>query len=452
LENLDVLKEEFGNVRAALDETLRHDYGPARRSRDYFEECLHRLDFIGAEMEETSPDDGATIASLLDSLSALGSRICLIERSRLGEFSWPFAAAIEEIAGKIFVRKHMNRPKSPIVHVIAEGMQYQIVNDKPASLGQRRRIMIVAFPRQLKHHVLLHALFGHELAHTAAITPKTVSEVDPAKTMKAAIDLFEEGPLHDGAKATEWFRRADAPDQVKSITARNGSFRFRSKSLISWRREIVCDLFGLLLFGPPFAAAHRMILEPVSANPERPISDESTHPPFVVRRRAVTQAMKILGWNDPVCGADKPLMRQAESEFLRYAGEDSVSAWPDVLSPSRLKESLEILQAIFAPHANVAYAKPDHVQLSELVDRLTLCRPPIVQRIDAAGNATTDDVKTYHCLYAGWTFWFGRAKLREARLAEYPRLLELDFLKTNKLCDHALLQQRAIAHSKGLPL
>ncbi|MGY3388741.1 hypothetical protein ACVWW6_001332 [Bradyrhizobium sp. USDA 3311] len=451
MENLDFLREEFLSVKAALDETLRHDYGSARRSKDYFEECMHRLDFIGDKIAETAPEDAADVADLMESLSALGSRICLIERSRLGEFSWPFAAAIEEIAGKIFVRKHMSEPKPPIVHVIAEGMYYQIVNDKRASYG-RRRIMIVAFPRQLKHHVLLHSLFGHELAHTAAMTPETTSDVDPAVIVRDAMALFEDGPLRDETTATEWFKRPDAPDQVKRVLSNDPNFRFRGKSLRSWRREIVCDLFGLLLFGPSFAAAHRMILEPVSGNPERLISDESTHPPFMVRRRAITQAVKSLGWNEPVCGIDVPLVREAEAEFLAYTSGDSATTWPDVLSPDQLKKVLDLLKEIFAPHAGVAYSKPNPSQLNELVDRLALCRPPIIQRIDAAGNLSTEEVTTHHCLYAGWTFWFGRAKLREARLSEYPRLPELDFLKTNKLCDHALLQQRAIAHSKGMPL
>ena len=32
------------------------------------------------------------------------------------------------------------------------------------------RFAIVAFPRPLKHHVLLHTIFGHEIGHTAQHT------------------------------------------------------------------------------------------------------------------------------------------------------------------------------------------------------------------------------------------------------------------------------------------
>jgi hypothetical protein len=262
---------------------------------------------------------------------------------------------------------------------------------------------------------------------------------------------FEKGPLHDEVQATDWFKREEAPEQVKAVITDDPSFSFRKESLSSWRTEIVCDLFGLLLFGPSFAAAHRMILEPVSADPKRLVSDKSTHPPFVVRRRAVTQAMKP-GWDKPVCGPDKGAVHDAECEFLAYATDDSASNWPNVLSQDQLQRSLDILRRIFEPHPGVAFCRPDAAQLAELVDRLTLCRPPIMQRIDGNGVPTVGDVKTFHCLYAGWSFWFGREKLRNGRLAEYPRLRELDFLRVNKLCDQALLQQRAIAHSKGLPL
>ena len=49
---------------------------------------------------------------------------------------------------------------------------YRIVNESqvPGASG-KRRFVVVAFPRPLKHHVLLHSLFGHELGHTALYTP-----------------------------------------------------------------------------------------------------------------------------------------------------------------------------------------------------------------------------------------------------------------------------------------
>ena len=160
------LSEECRSVRAALNETLRHDYGPTR-SQDYFVECKKRLDEIQQAIDEDPGMDSATIANRMRSLGALGSRISLIERSHLGEFSWPFSEGIRQIAEGLFLEEQLDGNRfPPIVHVIAEGMDYQIVDDVLPSIGNRR-IVIVAFPRQLKHHVLLHSIFGHELGHTA---------------------------------------------------------------------------------------------------------------------------------------------------------------------------------------------------------------------------------------------------------------------------------------------
>lgn len=150
------LQEECESVRAALRETLRHDYGP-ERSREYFEECEARLAFIQEAIDQDSEMDAAKIADNMRALSRIAVRIALIERSHLGEFSWPFTDVIRDFAAQLFTEEELF-DEGPIVHVIAEGTGYQVVDD-PASRTGTRRILIVAFPRQLKHHVLIHAIF-----------------------------------------------------------------------------------------------------------------------------------------------------------------------------------------------------------------------------------------------------------------------------------------------------
>jgi hypothetical protein len=445
LDHLDFLREEFQSVEEALKETLRHDYGPSRGS-EYFAECETRLQDIKDVMDDPEALDGPAVAAQLRSLSALGSRICLIERSRLGEFSWPFAEAIRRISEKLFVRKHLDgKDYLPIVHVIAEGMHYQIVNDVQPPVGNHR-MMIVAFPRQLKHHVLLHALFGHELGHTAATTPRNRVGNDPGKIISTRVlpAITSQGPLRDGTQATAWFHRPDAPVSITSQIKQAPGFEFREAWLKNWRTEIVCDLFGLLLFGPSFAAAHRMILEPLSADPASFDLDKSTHPPFVVRRRVIVRALELLEWDKGVCGGSQGLVGEAERKFLNYVTEDSEATWPDVLTDEQLVQTLAALREIFSPYPEVVYASPDAGQIEALVDRLTLCRPPIVQTITEKGYTRTDDVKTVHCLYAGWTCWFGLDALHDAKRKTVDRLLKPTFLQINKLCDQALLQQCAI--------
>jgi len=77
------------------------------------------------------------------------------------------------------------------------------------------------------------------------------------------------------------------------------------------------------------------------------------------------------------------------------------------------------------------------------MDRLTLCRPPILQHFENH-KPVIYRVPTCHCLYTGWSFWFGRETLHASKLARYPQLRKLSFLEINQLCDFALLQQYAI--------
>jgi hypothetical protein len=87
---LEFLHEEFENVKRALKETLRHDYVP-ERSKAYYDECVARLAEISKSISGVSPTDDVRIAGHVNELSLLAHWISFIERSHLGEFSWPFA-------------------------------------------------------------------------------------------------------------------------------------------------------------------------------------------------------------------------------------------------------------------------------------------------------------------------------------------------------------------------
>ena len=255
----------------ALREALRHDYGP-ERSKDFYSECETRLATIGDAID-TDPDMSPTqVADLLKALASVGSRVALLERSHLGEFSWPFAYSIREIAEKLFKEEEASGPSTPIVHVVAEGIGYHIWDDDLDNMF-RHRIMIVAFPRHLRHHVLLHSIFGHELCHPALKSGQAMETL-----FDDVIPAMRRGPLQDRVRLSAWLDHADAPERVgRSVRA---GLAITDEQLRDWRFELLCDLFGLVLFGPAFAAAHRMILEPLhphrrtmrsAARPTRPI-------------------------------------------------------------------------------------------------------------------------------------------------------------------------------------
>src|SRR6266542_701181 len=84
----EFLEQQARNVEQALTETLRYDYGP-KPTWDYYQECQERLVRIKLAIKNTNQTDLVGIKARLDELSYLSVWISLIERSRLGEFSWP---------------------------------------------------------------------------------------------------------------------------------------------------------------------------------------------------------------------------------------------------------------------------------------------------------------------------------------------------------------------------
>lgn len=429
------LQEECESVRSALKETLRHDYGP-KRSLDYYRECEDRLAFI-QEAIDREPGMGAEkIADNMRDLARIGIRVALIERSHLGEFSWPFTDIIREFAEKLFLEEELYGG-GPIVHVVSEGTGYQVVDD-PASRPGTRRILIVAFPRQLKHHVLIHAIFGHELGHPAARTD------DSGRIAQTVLEACEVGALQSAKTARDWLTRNDAPAVVKAEQRRQGEYTPSNEELKDWRTEIFCDLFGLHLFGPAFAVAHRAALEPASGWPSKIDLGSATHPPYAVRRRVIAAAMRLKRWHIPCTSEADGAVYIAENAMLSYAAEDGGDPWLTVLADGDLDKILLEIDKVFLPHAEIAYSPPDRLLTTQLIDRLILGRPPIADHLEESGKTTYEPVPIQHCLYAGWTAWFGREKLRLTKLTKHPRLKVLTFLEINRLCEQALLQQRAI--------
>lgn len=434
---LEFLKEEHASVLGALRETLRHDYGP-QRSHPFFEECSRRLAEIKTVIDEDPGMDRAAIAVLMQSLSSIGSRISLIERSHLGEFSWPFSGVIRRIADAMFTQKTVIGDLPPIVHVVAEGMDYQIVNDDLSSEGMAR-IIIVAFPRQLKHHVLVHAIFGHELGHTMYDFDRSGGVIH-----RRAMPVLRRGVLQDVVQARDWLASDDAPAAIRNADPVVRNAVFSDQTLTNWRQEILSDLFGLVLFGPAFVAAHRTVIEAMCPRPDAVELEDSTHPPYPIRQRILARALARLGWAKPITPASDRIVHEAEVELIGYLTDCVQDAWFDLIDDHQLDELLEAIKAIFEPYPDIAYSPPKAVTLGELVRRLSLERPPIDQHLDEDGRPVNRPVPAAHCLYAGWTFWFGRdALLAEARETD-PEVQKLTFLELNRLCDQAILQQEAI--------
>lgn len=434
MDPLRYLKEEHDSVRTTLRETLRHDFGPDRTH--YFEECEARLDLIKRAIERRPPMGAEKISDTLRELGRIAVRVALIERSHLGEFFWPFTDVLRRFAEELF-REEELFDLDPVTHVVAEGAGYQVVDD-PVSRQGSRRILVIAFPRQLKHHVLIHAIFGHELGHPAARTD------DPGAIAQDVLENMKAGPLLDAASAERWLKTKDAPAAVAKQLKEQPYSLPHDEDLKAWRTEVFCDLFGLYLFGPAFAAAHRAALEPSSSWPEKFVLGSATHPPYPIRRRVITSAMRLLKWHIPQTTETDGAAHIAETRFLEYAAKDDADSWYEVYPDHLLKGILNEIEKVFQPHSEIMYKPPKTELLVNLLDQLSLARPPIVERVDDEGYPVQEKIELQQCLYAGWIAWIGRDELRCEKLLENPRLKELTFLEINRLCAQGILQQRAI--------
>src|ERR1700730_2278688 len=117
----EYLEQQAENVEQALSETLRYDYGP-KPTWNYYQECRESLDRIKLAITSTNTTDYAEIEARLDELTSLSVWISLIERSRLGEFSWPFAEALRRMAEELLADTGLSGAKTPpIVHIVADG-------------------------------------------------------------------------------------------------------------------------------------------------------------------------------------------------------------------------------------------------------------------------------------------------------------------------------------------
>jgi hypothetical protein len=438
---LEFLQEEFDNVERALGETLRYDYGP-EQSRPYYDECAARLARIKTAIPKILPGDSRTIRDRLDELSSLATWISLIERSHLGEFSWPFAEELRDMARVLLTEKNLKGASvSPIIHIIAEGEGYQIFYERQVPTpSSEHRFAVIMFPRPLKHHVLLHAIFGHELGHTALHTTGSggAGNILQSDVMTA---LTASGPMASAKNATSWLNETAAPAELKrdlgAYLAQSGqAYAFDDYFRQSWLDELICDLFGLMLFGPGFLASHQALLKPTHPNPYEIALLEHTHPPCAVRHKMLVRTTQLLKWDQPVTTKVDNPCHGMERDLLNYALTDTYSSWSVLFSDSQLKRAIKGVKKLLSTYGPLGYRQPDADTLVDLIEQLAKRLPPVLAKIDQAGKPELKKVELAQTLYAGWVYWIGRNRL----VGHFP----LPFFLINRLCDHALLQQHAI--------
>ncbi len=343
---LDFLREEVANVKRALNDTLRHDYGPGQ-GREYYVECAGRLAAIEAIVSTLGTSDPRTVHALFNELRQLSSWILLIERSHLGEFSWPFADELKEMAVALLSETNLRGDiVKPLIHVVAEAEGYQIQYEtQTATASSRQPFVVIAFQRSLKHHALFHCLFGHELGHTALQT----SSVGAVLNSQVISAFTSAGPLKNNTELNKWATTFAAGKTIED--------EYRE----SWLEELSCDLFGLVLFGPAFLASHRTYLSPLASDPYYIDFSGPTHPPYAVRHKMLRRALELLGWHLPIT------TEEFEKEFVTYLLYDPFQSEALLFNDTQLMMAIAGNRQVIAPLGRLAYSPTTAEELRDLV-------------------------------------------------------------------------------------
>jgi hypothetical protein len=413
----EFLEQELANVTLSLQEALRYDYG-AHRSYEFYDECLFRLSILKDELERAEPTNAELLASIAINISNLSELITRIERSHLGEFSWPFADALRSTALKICQSgagaKQFN---SPLFYISADGglAAYRVHAEQEEPDTIETRIFNIVFPRSLKYHVLLHAILGHELGHAAWTIPDL---------RKAFLDDVVEPLIGESCLSSE--------KRYRSWLQRQFHIRIRAEDadeiIDNWKEEFFCDLFGLVVMGPSFSAAHKSLLSATDITGEEP---GSTHPPHAIRYWMLDVAAKTLQFNKHTPrGSGK--LRQARSAFWSSLGSSMTKN--KIFKVANIQRAVTALRDLLKKQNNAAYEFPSTSDIEEAFARLCSATPPVLHTIDDSDSLRLRELDYRTILYVGWLAWHAQPK----------EGLKLSFLDINRLCDKSILQQQAI--------
>jgi hypothetical protein len=424
------LQQECNNLGSVLEETLRFKYG-LEGSKEFFDECQVRLKFISAELSRISDTDSPQLQQAAFFLVELSGLISRIERSSVGEYSWPFVEELKRIANAICTEATLTDPNAlPKIHVLSDGGldKYAIYTEanRPSSAG--KRILTIVFPRSLKHFVLLHSILGHEIGHAMWQCSKHQG------ALKVILDneLFSGGVFADTVSTAKWLYSPTAPSAVKTQLASwsakglNQSNFFQWASWRAWTEEILCDFIGLLTFGPSFVAAESTLL--YSLDPSG-TGIGQRHPPVGCRMNYLFAGAGFRGFTITNYG-DASLKSSVDLFWSELKGKCQPDPWFDVFSDTQIRNTADAIATLLQSLAPALYVQPTEPDLKHMMDQLARLIPPTGFQVDSRPSFRCRNIDFRQILFAGW--------------AASANLKTLGFEHINRLCGHGILQQRAI--------
>lgn len=423
---------ECQSVRDVLHETLRYEYG-ASGSREFFEECNARLEYVKTTLLAANDADHGSVKTCAELLIELSALVARIERSSLGEYSWPFVDELKKIADAICTENTVFGDHTPPkIHVLSDGGldKYQIYPEQKRPGVHTRRILTIIFPRSLKHFVLLHPVLGHELGHAVWQGSEYGLE------FRSIIDrFFASAPtIRDVTATADWLYSANTPQEIKNyletLRLKHGvdksNFFGRAADWSAWKEEIACDFIGLMTFGPSFVAALCQLLYSLDPSGQ---GVGPFHPLVGCRVNLMIAAAKRLKFDQVVNDAGAPIADDTNFwqhlETLRKA-----DPWFDVAPDNAIDACTQELGAFLSQHSPALYISPSGSTLEALIQKLKDHVPPVGFQVGANGAPSLEAVDFRHILYAGWI------ASRNIKTIGFPDI--------NRLCEHAVMQQRAI--------
>lgn len=424
------LLDECENVKDLLEKTLRHDYG-LDSSQPFFDECSARLQLLTEQLNATDAADVTMLGALGRFLSELAQLICRIERSSLGEYSWPFVHELKKIATAICRENTLASPDTPPhVYVFADGglASYAIYTEQRRPTAAKERLLTIVFPKSLKNFVLLHTILGHELGHAILQCSKHQRElIDKVLTHLVRAG----GALENPAATAKHLYSASAPKEFRDLLAVHANLTeatiFSVLDWSAWIEEILCDLIGLVTFGPGFLAAQARLL--YSVNPAG-TSFGPKHPPVVWRFNMIRTCASILGY-DTLPPAASPILADVEA-FWKYVDQFKNSdPWCDVLPAAQLQDAITGVRTLLDAHPPSSYSAVPEGCLESLLAKLIDLVPPVGSELGDDDKPLNTHVDFRHIIYAGWI------ATQNERAIPFKRI--------NQLCEHAIMQQHAIS-------
>jgi hypothetical protein len=431
----DAVLVEWANVKETLRETLRYRY-TGSTTREYYEECVSRLDYLHGLVKSISPDAPNAVRELrnmMSQLNWLSTLITYIERSHLEVFSWPFAYALARISTDVCTEKAATGDRIPLFFFQAEGgrTSYAVVPEPKESDIFSRKIFSVVFPRTLKDSALLHAIIGHEIGHGVQTSQPTASS--------RFADILKRGSvLANQRKLFEWCKRYIGVQHAVDEA-------YLKERADRWTFEFFSDLFGLVMMGPSFLPAFQALLE-LNA-PANLALYVPRHPPYASRAVALLHAARALKMlyserhsRDDLAG----ISRSIDETFVQAASQWNSTPFA-ILDPDRIAEATIELAKFAEQYNGLAFPAADEQLIAQLIHALRDDVPPVgvypaAMIRDSGREAMAVDpsvVDFRHILLAGWIHW---SEIAEKDGAHFRHI--------NQLCSHAIMQQEGIVYWK----